>query len=138
MDPKITSLIEAMYDNVECPFVINGQLREWFKVEIGVEQGCLLLPVLLSSFLEFVVADPKSLWKEFNRYTNLTFDIRYADDTTILSTLFEKLQLSSSPNRKSSLHRRSVLFRKAKNSLHSRHIALAPVAFGKFRKGIFS
>ena len=95
MDPKITSLIEAMYDIVECPFVINGQLREWFKVEIGVEQGCLLLPILLSSFLEFVVADPKSLWKGFNRYTNLTFDIIYADNTTILSTLFEKLQLST-------------------------------------------
>ena len=38
MDPKITSLIEAIYDNVECPVVINGQLREWFKEEIAVRQ----------------------------------------------------------------------------------------------------
>ena len=39
VDPKITSLNEAIYDNVECPAVINGQLREWFKEEIGVRQG---------------------------------------------------------------------------------------------------
>ena len=31
VDPKMTSLNEAIDDNVECPAVINGQLREWFK-----------------------------------------------------------------------------------------------------------
>ena len=39
VDPTITSLNEAICDNVECPAVINGQLREWFKEEIGVRQG---------------------------------------------------------------------------------------------------
>ena len=63
----------------------------------------------------------------------LIFDIRYADDTTIMSTVFEKPQLSTeefqaasvgnmvqksiSPHAKSSLHRRSVLFR---NAIYSR------------------
>lgn len=28
VDPKITSLIESMCDNVECAVVINGQLNE--------------------------------------------------------------------------------------------------------------
>ena len=28
VDPKITSLIEAMYDNVECAVIISGQLTE--------------------------------------------------------------------------------------------------------------
>ena len=31
VDPKITSLIEAMYDMVESAVVINGQLAEWFR-----------------------------------------------------------------------------------------------------------
>ena len=97
MNPKITSLIEAMYDNVDCAVVINGQLTEWFRVEIGVRQGCLLTPILFSLFLEFVMADLKSLCKKFKLYTNLSFDIRYADlyDTTIMSTVFEKLQPST-------------------------------------------
>ena len=30
VDPKITSLIEAIYENVECAVIINGQLTEWF------------------------------------------------------------------------------------------------------------
>ena len=29
VDPKITSLTEAMYDNVEYAVIISGQLKEW-------------------------------------------------------------------------------------------------------------
>ena len=93
-DPKITSLIEAMYYSVECAVVINGQLTEWFRVETGVRQGCLLSPILFSFFLEFVMTDLKSLCKE-ELDTSLSFDIRYANDTTIMYIVFEKLQLST-------------------------------------------
>ena len=55
----------------------------------------LLSPFLFSLFLEFVLADLKSLCKEFKLDTNLSFDIRYANDTTIMSNVFEKLQLST-------------------------------------------
>ena len=47
VDPKMTSQIEAICDYVECAVVINGQLTEWFGVEIGVRQGC---PVWSSSW----------------------------------------------------------------------------------------
>ena len=70
VDLKITPLIEIMYDNVECAVVISGQLTEWFRVEIGVRQGCLLSPILFSLILEFVMADLKSLCKEFKLDTN--------------------------------------------------------------------
>ena len=35
------------------------------------------------------MADLKSLYKEFKLDTNLSFDIRYADDTTIMSVFLE-------------------------------------------------
>ena len=38
VDHKITSLIEAMHDNVECAIVISGQLTERIKMEIVVRQ----------------------------------------------------------------------------------------------------
>ena len=41
------------------------------------------------------MADMKSLCKEFKLDTYLSFDIRHADDTTIMFTVFEKLQLST-------------------------------------------
>ena len=57
VDPKIRSLIETLYDNVECVVVINDQMAEWFRVEIGAIHGCLLSPILFSLFLEFVLPD---------------------------------------------------------------------------------
>ena len=95
VDPTITSLIEAMYDNVEYAVIINDQLTEWFRVEIGVTQGCLLSSILFILFLEFVMTDLKSLCKKFKLDTNLTFDFRYADDTMIMSTMSKKLQIST-------------------------------------------
>ena len=41
------------------------------------------------------MADANSLCKKLKLFTNLSFDISYADDTTIMSSVFEKLQLST-------------------------------------------
>ena len=41
------------------------------------------------------MADLKSLCKESKLDIKLIFDIRYADDTTIMSTVFDKPQLST-------------------------------------------
>ena len=82
-----------MYDNTECVVVISSQLKS--RVEIKVRSERLLSPILFGLFLEFVTADLKILCKEFMLDTNLSFDIRYADDTTIMSIVFEKLQLST-------------------------------------------
>ena len=57
VDSMITSLTEAIYDNVECAVIINGQLTQWFRVEIGMRQGCLLSPILFTLFMEVVMAD---------------------------------------------------------------------------------
>ena len=35
----------------------------------------------------------KSLNRDFQLNENISFDIRYADDTTLISSVFEKLQL---------------------------------------------
>ena len=105
VDPKITLLIEDVHDNVTCAVVINGQLTKWFSMEICVRQGCLLLPILFSLSLEFVMTDMKSLCKEFKLDTNLSYDIGYADDTTIMSSVLEKLQISTEELRAASRKR---------------------------------
>ena len=49
---------------------------------------------MFNIFLEFVLDEVKSL-KEFQLDRELATDVRYADDTTLVSAIFEKLSLST-------------------------------------------
>ena len=93
--PKIVRIIEAIYKNTECAVVINGRITEWFKVEVGVRQGCLLSPTLFNIFLEFVMNEVVSAKHELKLNNDLATNIRYADDTTLISAIFEKMQMST-------------------------------------------
>ena len=81
VDPKIVRIIESLYDT------------EWFSVKIILRQDCLSSPTLFNIFLEFATKELKHLGDEFHLQDALSIDIRYADDTTLLSAVFEKLQL---------------------------------------------
>ena len=96
VDKKIVSIIEQLYSDTECAVVIDGQITEWFKVEIGLRQGCLLSPVMFNIFLEFVTKELKATERQLKYSENISVDIRYADDTTLLAAVFEKLKLSTS------------------------------------------
>ena len=92
---KILNTIKSMYNNSECALTIDGNLTSWFKVNVGVSQGCLLSPTLFNIFLEFVLDELKSLDESFVLKNDLSIDIRYDDDSTLLSAIFEKLKLST-------------------------------------------
>ena len=77
-----------MYNKFECAITIDGNLTKWFKVNVGVRQGCLLLPTLFNVFLEFVFAELGSLDVVFNINNKISTDIRYADDSTLLAAIF--------------------------------------------------
>ena len=74
--------------------MIDGNLTDWFSVLVGVRQGCILSPMLFNIFLEFVMDELKSL-NEFRLKNDMAADIRYADDTTLVSAIFSKLKLST-------------------------------------------
>ena len=75
--------------------MIEGSISKWFRVDVGVRQGCLLSPVLFNVFLEFVMMELHSLDGALTYADDMSMDVRYADDTTLLSAMFEKLQLST-------------------------------------------
>ena len=95
VDQNIVSIIEKLYDDTECAVVIDGQITEWFSVEVGLRQGCLLSPVLFNLFLEQVMKEIKEIENKLSFSDNISLDIRYADDTTLLAAVFEKLKLST-------------------------------------------
>ena len=92
---KIVDIIESMYNNTECAVRIDGKLTEWFKVLNEVRQDCILSPTLFNVFLEFVLDELESLQNDLTLDDRLSTDIRYADDTTLIALVFEKLKLST-------------------------------------------
>ena len=87
-------LIENMYKQTECAVVINGKITDWFQVVTGVRQGCLLSPSLFNLFLEFVMKDLRNLDNGIQMGEMSINNIHYADDTTLVNLVFDKLQIS--------------------------------------------
>ena len=92
---KFVEIIKNIYDKMECSIIAGGELRDWFPVNIGVRQGCSMSPYLFNIFLEYVMKGVKSSNRDFQYNENISVDIRYADDTTLIYAVLEKLQLST-------------------------------------------
>ena len=72
VNTKIVDIIEYMYEKTEWAVLISNSLTEWFQAMIGVRQGCLLSPTLFNIFLEFVMAELKSLRDELHLHLQLS------------------------------------------------------------------
>ena len=95
VDKALVDLIECIYKQSTCSVMVNGKISDWFDVLIGVRQGCLLSPGLFNLFLEFVMEDVKKLEGGLKMGNMNINNIRYADDTTLLELVFDKLQVST-------------------------------------------
>ena len=43
---KIISIIKTFYEHFECSVIMGNDLSEWFSVQSGVRQGCIISPIL--------------------------------------------------------------------------------------------
>ena len=86
---KLVEIIKNLYDKSECSIIVDGELTDWFPVNIDVRQGCIMSPSLFNIFLEHVMKGVKSLNRDFQLNEYMSVDIIYADDTTIISAVFE-------------------------------------------------
>ena len=48
---KILNTIKTIYSQVECAIELNGNMTEWFNVNSGLKQACVLSPVLFKYLL---------------------------------------------------------------------------------------
>ena len=92
---KPVVIIKNLYDKMECSIIAGGELSDWFPVNIVVRQGCIMSLSLFNIFLEYVMKGVKSLNRDIKFKKNISVDIRYADDTTLIYAVFEKLQIST-------------------------------------------
>ena len=66
-----------------------------FQVNVGVRQGCNMSPTLFNVMLDNVMKEVRSLDENFSMSAQMSTDIRYADDTTLISTIFNKLKIAT-------------------------------------------
>ena len=85
---KLVEIIKNLYDKTECSIIAGGELSDRFPVNICVRQGYIMLS-LFNIFLEYVMKGVKSLKRDFQLNENMSVDIRYADDTTLISYVFK-------------------------------------------------
>ena len=89
----LTCLLRNLYAGQEATVRNVYGKTDWFKVEKGVQQGCLLSPCLFNLYAEHImrnarIAELKARIKRGRRNIN---NLRYADDTTLMAENEEEL-----------------------------------------------
>ena len=92
---KIVTIIKNIYEDTQCAIMIEGHITEWFQVNVGVRQGCNMSPILFNVMLDYVMKEVRSLDENFCMSADMSIDIRYADDTTLITTIFDKLKITT-------------------------------------------
>ena len=67
---------------------------DWFQIEKGVCQGCILLPCLLNLYAEYIMrnAGLEEAQAEIKISGRNINNLRYADDTTLMAESEEELK----------------------------------------------
>ena len=78
---NVVRTIEQLCDKATSTVQMNGSIGEWFRIAVGVRQGCLLSPTLFNIFLERIISDAleEHEWKVSIGGRNIT-NLRFADD----------------------------------------------------------
>ena len=53
--------LKSLYENVKCTVRVNGVHSEWFDVNTGLKQGCVLSPLFFNAFVNDLTLGIKSL-----------------------------------------------------------------------------
>ena len=90
----LTCLLRNLYTGQEATVRTGHGTTDWFQIEKGVHQGCILSPCLLNSYAEYIMRnagleEAQAGIKIARRNTN---NLRYASDTTLMAESEEGLK----------------------------------------------
>ena len=87
-----TCLLRNLHVGQEATVRTLYEISEWFKIEKGVLQGCLLSPCLFNLYAEHIMRNglgASSGWNQGKRNIN---NLRYADNTSLMAESEEELK----------------------------------------------
>ena len=90
---KIINITESLYKNNRCTVRTEEGLSDWFQVETGVKQGCIMSPLLFGIAVDFIMRKCTKeqtgiLWTDGKQLEDLDF----ADDIALISDTSENMQ----------------------------------------------
>ena len=88
----LTCLLRNLYAGQEATVRTGHGTTDWFQIDKGVCQGCMLSPCLFNLYAEYIMRnagleEAQAGIKIARRNIN---NLRYADDTTLMAEIEEK------------------------------------------------
>ena len=77
----LTCLLRNLYAGQEATVRTEHGTTDWFQIEKGICQGCILLPCLFNLYAEYIMRNAQAGIKIAGRNIN---HLRHADDTTLM------------------------------------------------------
>jgi hypothetical protein len=90
---KMWRILRKIYAHVESCVLLGESRTEWFDIEVGLRQGCLLSPILFLIFLNDLVEEINKLGKGVKCGAKRVSILLFADDIVLLSETKEGLQI---------------------------------------------
>ena len=90
----LTCLLRNLYAGQEATVKTGHGTTDWFQIEKGVSQGCILSPCLFNLYAEYIMRnagldEAQAGIKIAGRNSN---NLRYSDDTTLMAESEEELK----------------------------------------------
>ena len=90
----LTCLLRNLYAGQEATVRTGHGRKDWFQIEKGVRQGCILSPCLFNLYAEYIMRNTRldeaqARIKMAGRNINI---LRYADNTTLMAESEEELK----------------------------------------------
>ncbi len=83
--------VRSFYENASASVRVNGELSESFNVEVGMRQGCVMLPWLFNIYMDGCIREMKVRVQDLGARLNVRGVEQplaaslYADDTVLLA-----------------------------------------------------
>ena len=90
----LTCLLRNLYAGQEATVRTLSGTSDWFKIEKGIQQGCVLSPCLFNLYTEHIMRNARldELQAGIKIDRRNTNNLRYADDTTLMAESKEELK----------------------------------------------
>jgi hypothetical protein len=89
---KMFACQQSLYNNLQCCLRINGRYTDWFEVNCGLKQGCVLSPVLFNLYVNSLSQLLNEFAKGVDIDGTIINNLFYADDLVLIAENEKDLQ----------------------------------------------